>query len=108
MVLAAVRARLRHGLNGDGDVPMEADLEDGDVLVAFHRPGDDERLGMRFPLSEAPVGASTGEVCATPAEWATEVGFVPMEELETGLTRRAPRSVTASGVVELHYRLPSP
>jgi hypothetical protein len=86
---------------------MQAVLEDDDVLVTFDWPGEGDRLGMRFPLAEAPVGPSTGEVCDTPAQWAAEVGFVLMEELETGLTRRAPRSVRADSVVELHYR-PAP
>lgn len=86
---------------------MEATLDDGDILVTFEWSGEADRLGMRFWPSQAPVGPCTGEVCDSPAEWATEVGWVLMEELETGLTRRAHRSVTADGVVELRYR-PAP
>ena len=83
---------------------MQFTLDDGDILVTFRWPGEAGDLGMRFKPSEAPIGPSTGEVCDSPTEWATEVGWVLMEELQTGLVRWGPRSVTASGVVELHYR----
>jgi hypothetical protein len=34
--------------NGDGDVPMEATLDDGDILVTFEWSGEADRLGIRF------------------------------------------------------------
>ncbi len=103
-LLAEVQRRVRRGPHSDDQNPMQATLDDGDILVTFHWPGEADRLGIRFKPSEAPVGPSTGEVCDSPTEWATEVGWVLMEELDTELTRRAPRTVTASGVVELDYR----
>jgi len=103
-LLVEVQERVRHVVIGDGAVPVQATLDDGDILVTFHWPGEPDRLGMRFSPSEAPIGPSTGEVCDSPTQWATEVGWVLVEELETGLTSRAPRSVTERGVVELQHR----
>jgi hypothetical protein len=103
-LLAAVQEQVRHLVIGDAAGRAQASLEDGDILVTFHWPGEPDRLGMRFDPSEAPTGPSTGEACDSPTQWATEVIWVLTEELETGLARRAPRSRTASGVVELRYR----
>nr|WP_300049335.1 hypothetical protein [uncultured Nocardioides sp.] len=103
-LLVEVQERVRHVAVGDGAAPVQATLDDGDILVTFHWPGEADRLGMRFSPSEAPIGPSTGEMCDSPTQWVTEVGWVLVEELETGLARRAPRSLTARGVVELHYR----
>ncbi len=83
---------------------MQAALDGSDLLVTFRWPGEPQLLGVRFLVSEAPVGPSTGEMCDSPAEWASEVGWVLMEELDTGLVHRGRRSVTDQGVVELHYR----
>lgn len=83
---------------------MHAAFDGDDILVTFRWPGEADGLGMRFRPSEAPVGPCTGELCEAPTQWANEVGWVLMEELETGLAQRAPRCVTADGVVELRYR----
>ena len=106
-LLDAVQARVVHGPDGDGETPMQATLDGSDLLVTFRWPGEPQLLCMRFPVPEAPVGPSTGELCDTPAEWANEVGWVLMEELDTGLARWGRRSVTSHGWVELHYR-PAP
>lgn len=85
---------------------MQATRDGEDILVTFEWPGESSRLGMRFDVSKAPYGPSTGEVCDSPEDWATEVRWVLMEELETGLTQRAPRTVTRDGVIELDWRYP--
>ena len=105
-LLAEVQERVRFGIDdcAGGRIPMQATLDDGDILVTFQWPGEAGQLGMRFEPSEAPIGPSTGDVCDSPTEWATEVGWVLMEELQTGLVRRGRRSVTARGVIELRHR----
>lgn len=89
---------------GDERVPVEVLLDGEDLLVTFRWPAQPHLLGVRFRPSESPEGPSTGEVCLSPEEWAQEVGWVLMEELDTGLVHRGRRSVTDQGVVELHYR----
>jgi hypothetical protein len=97
--------RVRLGPPSDDDrIPMQAEQDGGELLVTFRWPGEPQRLGLRFWTSEAPVGPSTGEICDSPDEWAKEVGWVLMEELDTGLVHRGRRPPTEQGVVELHYR----
>ena len=103
-LLAAVQVRVQQGPDHDGEIPMQALLDGGDLLVTFRWPSEPHLFGIRFPLAEAPQGPSTGEVCETTEEWATEVGWVLMEELGTGLVRWGHRSLTPRGVVELDYR----
>jgi hypothetical protein len=95
---------VRLGMPDDDGVPMEVERDGDELLVTFDWPDEPKRLGLRFWMSEAPQGPSTGDICGSPDEWAGEVGWVLMEELDTGLVRRAPRSLTGSGVIELHYR----
>jgi hypothetical protein len=102
-LLQVVRAQVESGPD-EARTPMHAVLEGTDILVTF-RWGDDPHLyGVRFPTTDAPEGASTGEVCRTADEWAQEVALVLMEELDTGLVTRGRRSSNAQGLVELHYR----
>ena len=105
LLLDTVRAGVPWvSLAGDERVPVEVLLDGEDLLVTFLWRDELHRLGVRFRTSKSPEGPSTGEMCETPEEWAQEVALVLMEELDTGLVHRAPRSVTEQGVVELHYR----
>lgn len=83
---------------------MRALLDGTDIVVTFHWRDDPQLYGVRFSITEAPEGPSTGEVCETAEEWAQEVALVLMEELDTGLVTRGRRVVSPSGVVELDYR----
>ena len=85
-------------------IPVEVVLDGEDLLVTFSWPGEPHPLGIRFTTTDAPTGPSTGELCETPEEWATEVALVLMEELDTGVVRWGRRTRTPTGVVELDYR----
>lgn len=100
----AVRAAVPTVPGIDGPVPVEVVLDGDDLLVTFRWPAQADLFGIRFSASESPAGPSTGELCESPEDWASEVGWVLMEELDTGLVFRGRRSVTDRGVVELHYR----
>ena len=102
---AAVRQTVKRVPAGDDDVPAQVELDGDDLLVTFRWPGEPRRFGVRFRLSAAPEGPSTGEICESPEEWAWEVSLVLMEELDTGLVKRGRRTVTPNGVVELDYRI---
>ena len=103
-LLALVQARVRRGADGDGKTPMQAVLDGSDIVVTFHWRDDPQLYGVRFATSEAPVGPCTGDVCGTSEEWAQEVGWVLMEELDTGLVIRGRRTLTPDGVVERDVR----
>jgi hypothetical protein len=103
-LLDAVRAVVPAVPGIDASAPVDVVLDGDDLLVTFHWPGHPDLFGIRFRPSESPEGPSTGELCGSPEEWATEVGWVLMEELDTGLVHRGRRSVTDQGIVELHYR----
>jgi len=85
-------------------LPVRALPDEDDLLITFHWPGEPDLFGIRFHPSESPVGPSTGDVCESPEEWADEVAWVLTEELDPRLVNRARRSVTQTGVVELHHR----
>ena len=102
--LAAVRAAVPRVPAGDSEVPAQVVLDGDDLLVTFRWPGEEHLFGVRFPLSEAPNGPSTGEACDSLEDWAWEISLVLMEELDTGLVHRGRRTVTSEGIVELDYR----
>lgn len=103
-LLDAVRSVVSSVEAGDERVPVEILLDGEDLLVTFSWPGQPHLFGIRFRPSESPAGPWTGEVCESPEEWAHEVALALMEELDTGLVHRGRRTVTAKGIVELHYR----
>ena len=103
-LLELVQARVRRGPDGDGKTPMKAVLDGSDIVVTFHWRDDPQLYGVRFSASEAPIGPCTGGVCDSVEEWAEEVGWRLMEELDTGLVIRGRRTLIPDGVVELDVR----
>jgi len=103
-LLAAVRRAVPRVPDDGAELPAQVILDGDDLLVTFRWSGEPHVFGVRFPLGVAPEGPSTGEVCASPEEWAWEVSLVLAEELGTGLVRRGRRTVTPPGIVELDYR----
>lgn len=105
-MLAAVGSRLR-ALGTELDVSCTFDeprLVAEELLVGFWWQREPTRYRVRLSLHLIPQGPSTGEVCESSAHWATEVGWVLMEELETGLVARAPRTLAPDGLVDLLWR----
>lgn len=54
---------------------------------------------VRFPTRAPLRGASTGELCSSPEEWATEVWMLLDEQVATREIHSARRTVDKDGVV---------
>jgi hypothetical protein len=89
-VLLAVRSMLNSRRDDSGWTFERADLDGDEVLVIF-RVEDESRYGVRYQLSEVPMGNNTGCLCATPDDWAAEIGLTMDEQVLTGGGRRAER-----------------
>lgn len=97
----AVRATLlRPGVVTDGFTGVDVRDLDDELVVLFRWRRDPHTFGIRFPYPGAYESPWTGEPVETVEEWATELAFLLMEELDTGLARRAPRTVR-DGFVQL-------
>ncbi|MEU1390127.1 MULTISPECIES: hypothetical protein [unclassified Nonomuraea] len=93
-VLAAVRARLlRPGAVTAGFAGVEVVAEGDGMLVAFRWRRDPNTYAVRIGFPAAPESAWTGLPVSSAGEWACDVEFLLMEELDTGLVRRSRRTV---------------
>lgn len=90
----------RPGAITDGVSGVDVRDLDDELLVVFRWMRDPNPFGIRFPYPDAYVSPWTGLPVESVEEWAAELAFLLMEELDTGLVRRAPRTVR-DGFVEL-------
>jgi len=105
-VLQAVRRQLATPIFSYRRLVERVDLLDDDVRVVLkHVRADDRLYGIRFSLSNAPYGPSTGEVCESVGDWAIEVAIALDEVIGTGeIDDAESRSETdADGVVLLRW-----
>lgn len=95
------RSLLPPGAVADGSRGRGVELQSGNLLVTFGWWSDPNTYGVRFGLPAVPVDSPwTGLPVHSADEWASDVSGWLMEELQTGLVRRAGRREVA-GVVEL-------
>lgn len=73
----AVRDFLRNRHAWDHRLTFVDVEEVGDRLLVVVRrePNREEKLGVYYQLSDYPKGPNTGELCATPDEWAQEIAW---------------------------------
>ena len=94
-------AMARVSMSTHGYQPSEIVVRGSDVMLSFRLREDPAlyrvRLATRAPLR----GESTGELCSSPAEWATEVGMLLDEQVGTREIHSAGRTVEDDGVVVL-------
>lgn len=91
------------------DVTMAADryevlmvAADGDDLVVrFHVREDPQVFVVSFSVDESRRGVSTGEICSTPEQWASEVRMLLDEEVGTRQIDSASRTRLPDGAVRL-------
>lgn len=98
--VAAARAALAFGVT-DGFRPLRVSHDGHDLVLVFRWRRDPNTYAMRFPLpGPESDGPWTGLPIGSPENWAHELSGMLMEELDTGIVRRARRS-TDGDVVEL-------
>jgi hypothetical protein len=61
-------------------------LDQDKILVILGLPDAPGRFGVYYSLESLPEGPNTGEVCATPEEWAVEVAL-DLDEFALGASR---------------------
>lgn len=100
--VAAARSELaRPGAVADGFHALGVEPRDGELLVVFRWRRDPNTYGVRFGLPATPATSPwTGLPVHSARDWALEVAGWLMEELHTGLVRRAGRRRVGE-VVEL-------
>lgn len=100
--LTATRAALlQPGAVADGFRGRGVELQSGNLLVTFQWWADPNTYGLRFELPASPAESPwTGLPVHSADEWASDVAGWLMEQLQTGLIRRAGRHEVA-GVAEL-------
>ena len=81
---------------------QEVAVDGDDVVLTFRLPRDATTYKVRFSSDDLHRGASTGEPCGTPEEWAWEVRTLLDEEVGTRSIHTAPRTVVSDGVVVLN------
>lgn len=93
MTLDAARAvLLGPGAVTDGFGGVGVEVEGDELMVVFRWRADPKIYRVRFPLPEAPAASPwIGMEVGSAQEWAADVSGWLMEELDTGLTRRARR-----------------
>jgi hypothetical protein len=101
-VLSAVRSTLSRRGDDSGWTFERADLDGDEVLVTFHI-ADQSRYGVRYDLSEVPMGNNTGRLCATPEDWAFEIALTMDEQVLTGGVGRAERTSVSDGLTVLRW-----
>jgi hypothetical protein len=83
-VVQEVRRQLGSPFFSHRQLVERVDLIDDDVRVVLrHVRADDRLYEIRFSLSNAPYGASTGEVCQSVQEWGVEVAVALDEVIGT-------------------------
>lgn len=112
-VLTAVRSLLSSATSPRMWTYECADLDGGRLLLVFRvkagapaRPAHEceTRFAVSYSLADLPYGPNTGTACATPEEWAVEIGWDMDEQIETGGVGRAERAQGQVGVVLLRWR----
>ncbi len=100
--LAAARSQLlRAGAVADGFHGVRVDVQAEDLVVMFRWRLDPTTYGVRFTLPAVPADSPwTGVPVDSAEQWASDVDGWLMEELQTGLVRRAGRRRVA-GLTEL-------
>jgi hypothetical protein len=82
---------------------MTAVEADGDQIEVMLRVRDDPHVyAVRFSFGGTHRGASTGEMCSSPSQWASEVWIRLCEEVGTRGIESARRTPRPDGVVLLH------
>ncbi|MFI9592793.1 hypothetical protein [Nonomuraea sp. NPDC052265] len=93
-VLEAVRTRLlRPGAVTEGFSGVAVVAEADGMSVVFRWRRDPNTYAIRVGFPAAPESAWTGLPVSSADEWASDVEFLLMEELDTGLVRRSRRTV---------------
>ncbi|MGA4994393.1 hypothetical protein [Nonomuraea bangladeshensis] len=94
---------VRPGAVTEGFAAVDVVAEADGMLVMFRwrRDPNTYAIGLEFPT--APKSPWTGLRVGSAEEWAADVAFLLMEELDTGLVRRVRRTVR-EGHVLLHRR----
>lgn len=99
--MATRSALLRPGAVADGFRGRGVTLHGEELLVTFRWWSDPNTYGVRFELPLVPADSPwTGVPVHSADQWASDVAGWLMEELQTGLVRRA-RLREVDGVVEL-------
>lgn len=88
-------------MSKDGYQPSEISVQGSDVLLAFRLRDDSTVYLVRFATRAPLRGESTGELCSSPEEWATEVWMLLGEQVGTREIHSARRTVEDDGVVVL-------
>lgn len=93
MTLDAARSvLLAPGAVTDGFAGVGVDIEGDELRVVFRWRADPKTYRVRFALPKDPADSSwSGRELRSAADWAADVSGWLMEELDTGLTRRAAR-----------------
>lgn len=88
-------------MSEDGYQPSEVLVQGSNVALSFRLRDDSAAYVVRF-ATEGPLrGESTGELCSSPEEWATEVRMLLDEHVGTREIHSARRIVEDDGVVVL-------
>jgi len=88
-------------MSDNGYQPADVDVQGSDVVLSFRLRNDSTVYLVRF-ATQAPLrGASTGELCSSPVQWATEVWMLLDEQVATREIHSARRTVEDDGVVVL-------